>query len=296
MKDERVYVNESFVTASRASLSIFERGLNYGDGLFETMKAKDGRVLFLKDHLQRMKEGAAALGISTSMLKIKDVEGKIKRLLRANGLLHGDAYVRMTLTRGVQRSGVIPKRNTRPNLIIITAPLDAADIKGKQKRGVRAVILKTPPPAIPGIKTLCHLSSVLGRREAKRKGAFEGLFLNSRGRLTEGTATNLFIVDKGVLKTPPPSEGLLPGITRKKVLEAALRGGIRTAEAPLRKEDLEKAGEAFITNSILEIVPLLSVDGRTISDGTPGKITRRVQGLYAGLISLELVRRGAVVP
>ncbi len=287
MTEERVFINGRFVSASGASVSVFDRGFNYGDGLFETMKARGGRVLFLKDHLERMKHGARALGIPAGPLRQRDMEEKIKKLLQANGLLKGDAYVRVTLTRGMDTDGPLPRRGTAPTLVITARAIDAEKISRKQKRGIRAVTLETRPPSIPRAKTLNHLPSVLGRMEARRRGASEGLFVGPDGRLTEGTSTNLFLVFGGLLKTPPLSDGLLPGVTRKKVLDVAGAGGIRTVETTLFTSDLERCSEAFLTNSILDIVPLVRVDDKSIAGGRSGSVTKRIQRLYADLVSLE---------
>ena len=299
MKSEKVYINGRIVPSKLACVSVFDRGLNYADGVFETMKAKEGRVFLLKEHLKRLKRGAEILNIPSP--PFGEMEKAIKKLLKINNLSGKEANIKIIITRGEDMGGHLPQKKPKPTVIITARRLDTENIRRLQEKGVRAILLKgrfnSPsifnPPSVPPllkggkggfhegwlmgrIKSLNYLPNVLGKMEASKKGAYEGIFVQD-GKLLEGTSTNIFIVEKGVLKTPPVSSGILPGITRKTVIELAKKGNIPVKEAPVGAGELKKADEAFITNSIIEIVPLIRVDSFRIGSGKRGKITKLLQ-------------------
>lgn len=283
-----VYINGRMLPEVKACVSVFDRGLNYGDGLFETMKARNGYVYFMREHLGRLKEGAKAIGIPKKSIKPLEAgikNGAMERLLEMNGLLKGDAYLRITLTRGVDKGGHAPPGNIEPTVIITAKPLDALHIASHQRDGVRAVFIRGCRPAIPWIKTLNYLPNVMGKAEAEKRGAFEGIFTGKDSSIKEGTSTSVFIVTKGAIKTPPLEEGVLPGITRKTVIRLAQNKGIPIREAPLYVKDLLGSGEAFLTNSVLEVTPLIRVEDFAIGGGSPGPITRLIQRYYAALVT-----------
>ncbi len=290
MNTKKVYINGRFVPEGKACISVFDRGLNYGDGVFETMKSFQGDVIFLKEHLLRLKKGMRTLGIPLKSVKYfeEDIKkGALKKLLRANALSEGYAYLKIIVTRGIDMGGHAPLKATNPTVIIISRPLEMKTISGCQKKGVRVTLIRGLGRALPGIKTLNFLTSVLGKAEAKKRGAFEGIFVSEDSRLIEGTSTNLFIVKGRVLKTPSApttptvekdsSRGALPGIMRKTVIEIAKKKRIAVEEASIYAPEIESCDEAFLTNSILDVVPVLSVDSRPVGKGVPGRITRLIQ-------------------
>ncbi|HHL40644.1 MAG TPA: branched-chain amino acid aminotransferase [Deltaproteobacteria bacterium] len=288
------YVNGEMVPAEKAAVSVFDRGFLYGDGLFETMKAYDGRVFLFREHMERLRRGAVALGISTSPLK--GLRRAAAELMERNGLVRGEARLRVTLTRGVFDGGHGPVGRTRPTVVLTAGALDDGALSRLRRRGVRAVLASVPAPPLAAFKTLNYLPCVMAKAGARRAGAFEALFTTADGRLTEGTSTNLFIARDGTLLTPPPESGLLPGITRRAVMEMAGEAGISVVEADLRSRDLYEADEAMLTNSIIEVVPLVAVGDRPIGTGAPGDLTRLVQSLYSAALSRLASRRRAAAP
>ena len=280
-----VYINGRLVPGKKASVSVFDRGLNYGDGLFETMKAVEGKVEFLRDHVTRLKKGARFIGFPAGSLKALELDlkdGAIPKLLKANGLIGKTAYIRLTVTRGEDRDGHLPKK-TVPTVIITAKPIDEEAIARMRTFGVSATVIRGYGPALPGVKSLNYLPSVLGKAEAASKGADEGIFTAKDGSLKEGTSSNIFIVTHGSVRTPPvspgPGEGVLPGVMRQAVIRLLAKRGFAVAEAPVRLKDLLSCTEAFLTNSIWGAVPLLSVDGKKLGPGNPGAIVRLVQRL-----------------
>lgn len=278
------YINGKFVSEEKAVVSVFDRGLSYGDGLFETIRARDGRPLLFAGHIQRLKAGADAILIPKKALAplLQKIDDRlVSRLLKENGLTQGEAYVKIIVTRGVDRGGHLPARDIKPTVIMYTKPLEASFLKRVRSKGLKAALIRDYGPALPGIKTLNYITNILARIEADGLKADEGLFTTTRARVTEGTSTNLFIVLKGILRTPPLSgEGLLPGITRDAVIGVAKENGVIVAEGPVSVTELLMSEEAFLTNAILGIAPLTRVDKAPIGSGRSGPVTRRLQGLY----------------
>lgn len=294
-KKQYVYLNGRMVAGDRALVPVFDRGLLYGDALFETMSADGGRAVRRDEHMERLSKGARLLGIPEKSLDdlFKDVSaGAIERLLKKNGLNESAARVRITVTRGVYRCGYAqpPDEATIPTFFITAEPVDVKGIERVRTKGVKGTLIRGFAPALPGIKTTNFLPNVLGKAEAKSRGAFEGIFVDEKGVVSEGTATNLFIVKSGVVKTPalstgsasggPISRGVLPGVTRRAVIDVARKNRIRVREAQVTDKALTGADEAFLTSSVLGIVPLTQVDGRPIGAGVPGETTRLIQALY----------------
>ena len=287
MNEKKIYLGGRIVSYDRARLSVLDRGLNYGDGLFETIKATSGQAQYLDDHLDRLRRGALALGFSKKSIEplLNDISnGAIEKLLKANGLDIGakTACVKIVVTRGPSERGLLPPSPVKPSFIMTAGEVDEKAMARLRSKGVNAIISKGPCPALPGVKTLNCLPGVLARMEAKKAGAEEAIFTGPGMELLEATGANLFIVERGVLKTPPVNEdpygpGVLPGVTRKAVFALAGALGIRLMAQRLFKSDLERCAEAFLTNSVKGIVPLVQADGAPIGDGRPGPVTRALQ-------------------
>ncbi|HEX7406685.1 MAG TPA: aminotransferase class IV [Candidatus Binatia bacterium] len=282
-----VHLNGRLLAASRAQISVFDRGLLYGDGLFETLRAYKGSPFGLDEHLSRLQASASFLGIG---LPRQPWQKDIVALLRRNKLLDTDAWVRITVTRGVAAPTLLPPSRLHPTLIISAGPLHPTIAKA-QRRGARVALL---PFARHGVlvehKVLNYLPAVLGKVIAARHGAFEGLFVNADGLVTEGTTSNIFVWRHTQLLTPPPG-GVLPGLTRRLIMEAAVADGLRVTERPLTTHDLLDADEAFITSSLVEVVPIIAVDTRSIGNGQVGARTQRLQRLYRQMVDHALARR-----
>jgi branched-subunit amino acid aminotransferase/4-amino-4-deoxychorismate lyase len=274
-----VYLNGRFVAAGRAAVSAFDRGLLYGDGLFETVRAYRGAVFALEAHLERLHASAAWLGFEVPALEWRRIIGT---LLRRNRLVARDASVRITLTRGPGRPGLLPPPQIRPTVFMMAAPIDPAIVRAQQ-RGVPVVLLPFARAAtFAGHKLLDYVPAIRGRLIAQRAHAFEALYVDTNGRLSEGTTSNLFLVRRGQLLTPPldPAEGVLPGVTRRVVIELARVHGLAVRERHLRIADLESAHEVFCTSSLIEVMPIVRAGACRIATGRPGAITRSFQRWY----------------
>lgn len=292
MSQGYVFLNGRFVTAQRASVSVYDRGLLYGDGLFETMRAYHGKAFALDAHLDRLSGSAEVLGLPVPAY---DWRATIAELLRRNGLYRRDAWVRITLTRGPAEPNVLPPVPPRPTAIVMAKPVDPA-LAAKQRRGVTVALLPYSRHGfIPEHKTLNYLPAVVGKYLADRHGAHEGLFVRNDHFLTEGTGSSLFIVQGQSLWTTPIG-GILPGVTRRRVLELAERAGLRSLERELTTTDLLEGHEAFLTSSVAEIVPIVEVDQTRIGKGKPGPVTRQLQRLYRAEVKRESSKKGGRIP
>ena len=290
-----IYINGDLVREDKAVISVFDRGLNYGDGLFETVKAYGGRPAFLKEHLERLATGLQFMRIPRKPLKgfISDLrDGVIGELLKTNKLAGSEAYIKIIVTRGADSSGHALPKDLRPNVIIISKQLDVKAISLYQKNGVKASVIKGCSPAVPCFKTLNYLPNIIAKAEARWRGAFEGIFTAKDGSILEGTSSNVFIVKNGALKTPPInadfSTGILPGVTRGAVIGISKKSEISVKEMRTHVKDLYGCDEAFLTNSIIEVVPLVSVDGKRVGSGRPGPVTKRIQLAYSRAVSENL--------
>lgn len=283
-----VFLNGKFLPAGKASVSVFDRGFAYGDGIFETMRSYDGEIFALDLHLERLIEGAGIIGIPFKSNK-KYLSGCIKKLLELNDLIVGNAYIKLTITRGVDYGGLMPSAELKPTIAIITKSLDVKIHKNFQQKGMGAVFLPYKR-SIPYIKSLNLLPNVLGLLQAKKTMAQEGIFTDGN-KILEGAITNIFISDGKTIKTPPLSDGILPGITRKLVIELAKKQGIRVTETSLTKNELLRSKEAFLTNSIIEIAPLLKMEGKLTSNGKVGALTRMLQQAYRDMVLKRFKRQ-----
>jgi branched-chain amino acid aminotransferase len=276
MRRTFVHLNGRIVPSTRACISVFDRGLLYSDGVFETIRAYHGLPFALREHLQRLRTSAEFLGIR---LPPSAWPRTISALLRRNRLIDTDAWVRITVTRGAATPTLIPPVRITPTVLLTAGPIDTS-IATIQSSGVRVTLL---PFARHGFlsehKVLDYLPAVLGKTIAARHHAFEGLYVDELGRITEGTTSNLFVWRRRQLLTPPLA-GILPGVTRRLVMRTATTAGLCVRERPLFAADLGNADEAFITSSLAEVVPITDVDGRAIGNGQIGPKTRQLQALY----------------
>lgn len=284
-----VHVNGRVVPTLRARISVFDRGLLYGDGVFETLRAYHGRTFALDQHLARMRASLGLLGMAFPRCPW---QRHIDALLKGNGLLRTDAWVRITVTRGVGAPGVLPPARLQATLIISAGRLEPSIAKS-QRDGVRVTLL---PFARHGVlaehKVLAYLPGVLGKVIAARHGAFEGLFVDSDGYVTEGTTTNVFIRHGKQLFTPPTA-GILPGVTRRLVIEVAVADGVPVRERPLTAKEVLAADEAFLTSSVAEVVPITAVDNHAIGESRVGPGTMRLQHLYRQMVDQATRKHGA---
>ena len=284
-----VYLNGRIVPGARAAVSVFDRGLLYGDGLFDTVRVYRGVPFAWREHMKRLTMSAGFLGIRVPRAAWQT---DIATLLHRNRLTDTDAWLRITVTRGVGVPGLVPSARMTPTVIMTCGAVDPS-LAHLQEAGVTVALL---PFARHGFlaehKVLNYLPAVLGKTIALRHHAFEGLYVNDDGQITEGTTTNLFVWRRRRLVTPP-TVGALPGITRQVVMHAAAAAGIDVRERPVTAQDLRDADEAYLTSSIAEVVPIVGVDTQPVGDGEVGQHTRRMQALYRQCVERARRRRPA---
>jgi len=277
----RVVVLDGTATApEHALVSVFDRGFLYGDAVFEVLRTYGGRPFALPEHLARLRRSAEKVFIRLPVDEAK-LAREIEAALRVAG--NEESYVRVIVTRGAGPLSLDPTTATRPLRVVIVEPVvppgrDVYDA-GIALASVRAH-RATDNTAAAGAKVTNYLPNLLALREAKERGAQEALIVDDRGRALEGATSNVFIVERGRVSTPPASAGILVGITRAHVLAAAEALGIPTEERALPLEDVLHADEVFITSSIREIVPVVRVDDRVVADGKPGPITRALHRAF----------------
>jgi len=283
----KIFLNGSFVNLSQAKISVFDRGFLYGDGLFETMRAYSGEVFRLGDHLERLFRSAKEIELSFSYSR-KELKNIIKRILKINNL--SDAYIRLTLSRGVSEPRLISELKSSPTLVIMARKFNPLS-PSEYRKGWRATIVETrqnQASPVSRLKSLNFLNNILARKEAKARRVDEGILLNTLGDVTEASTSNIFLVRRGIVITPREESGLLPGITRGVVLELATSLGFKVFDRRVSPDELMGADEAFLTNSLIEVMPLVEIDGRRIGKGKPGPVTQRIHKAYQAIVKKEI--------
>ncbi|TAK10262.1 MAG: branched-chain amino acid aminotransferase [Candidatus Manganitrophaceae bacterium] len=274
-----IYLQDRFVPKEAAKVSVFDHGFLYGDGLFETLRAYDGVIFRLRRHLERLAQSARRLELSLPPLP--ELETILYDTLNRNALR--DALLRLTLTRGEGETGLDPALCAKPTLVVTARPFTGYP-PGDYLKGISAAIVQVrrcaPATLDPAMKSTSFLNNIIAKLEAKKQGAFEGLFLNMEGYLCEGTISNLFWVRGGKLETPSPEAGLLEGITREVVIALARKKGLSVEEGFYKPDMLMEAEEAFLTNSGFELMPLTRVNGESIGRDHPGPITGRLHEAF----------------
>lgn len=291
MQTGRVSIDGVVVTSADARVSVFDRGFLYGDSVFEVFRTYEGVPFAEREHLERLARSAERLMIPMPVPP-EVLSSEVRATLAAAGA--GPWYVRVIVTRGTGPLTYDPSTATEPVRVIIVAPLIVPPPEFYE-RGVAVALMRasrpTDDPRAAGAKASNYLANLLAVHEAKQKGAQEALVLGKGGQILEGASSNVFIVRQGKVSTPEPQPGILVGITRAAVLRAAAEEGIRVEEAEIRPEDLFEADEAFITSSIREVMPVTAAEGRTIGQGVPGPVTKRLHRGYLRLVA-ENTRAG----
>ena len=283
----KVNLNGELVEQSEAKVSVFDHGLLYGDGVFEGIRSYDGKVFRLEQHLERLYNSAHSIALDI-LLSMEEYEEEILRTLRANQLR--DAYIRAVVTRGVGDLGLSPFKCPKSSYFIITDKIELypEEFYRNGLETITSSVRRNIPEAVdPQIKSLNYLNNILAHLEACGAGVLEAIMLNSDGYVVEGSADNIFIVQNGVLKTPPTYLGALPGITRGAILELSEKIGIKKEVTPFTKHDVYIAEECFFTGTGAEVVPVVKVDGRLVGSGKPGKITDKLREAFIELTKQE---------
>ncbi|MBC7953251.1 MAG: aminotransferase class IV [Rhodospirillaceae bacterium] len=273
------YWNGQFVPKEAIAVSPDDRGFLFADGLYEVVRAYEGRFFRMAEHLTRLTDGASAIRLDRT--DFAELEAVGERLLNENGLESGDATFYIQVTRGVAaRTHAFPPAGTPPTVFATVKRFTPTP--SKQDHGVKAITLPDERWLHCSIKTTALTWNVLSNQRAKEAGAEEAVFFRN-GHLTEGTHTNVMAVVDGVLVTPPLNNLILPGVTRKAVLELAAADGIDFAERNLTREEFDDASEIVIIGTTMEITPVIEVEDRLVGIGEPGPVTRRLQSLFRQL-------------
>ena len=287
MVEEIVYLNGALFPRSQARISPFDHGFLYGYGLYETMRAYSGRFFRLEQHLARLAHSAEMLGLSSGLAQY-DLEKAVYDTLAANGLQ--DARVRLTVSAGEGDMIPDPRTCVGPTVLVMAKALvpQPAEVYQRGFKAMISSIRQNSQSPLAQIKSANNLNNILAKSEARAAGFDDALFLNEQGFLAEASSSNIFIISQGILTTPSLESGALGGITRQVVLELAASLGIAVKEEnALTVEALLQADEAFLTNSIIEIMPLTEVDGQPVGSGVPGRMTQRLMAAYKDLVAKE---------
>jgi len=283
-REPLVYINGELVPKSQAKISVFDHGFLYGDGVFESVLVSNGVAFKLKEHIDRLYDSAKVLCIEIPMSKEEMIK-TVADVVRANGFK--DAYVRLIVTRGVGDLGLDPRKCQKPTIIIIVDKIKLYD-EGALSKGLTAIISSVRRDRVDAttheVKSMNYLNNILAKLEANAVGADEAIMLDDRGFVSEGTADNIFIVKDGVIYTPPRTCGILPGITRTRVMKLAEELGYKVVEKDITPAEVLTADEVFLTGTAAGIVPVTKIAGRVVGDGKPGPITRKLMERFSKLL------------
>ena len=283
-KELLVYIDGEYYPKSQAKISVYDHGLLYGDGVFEGIRAYNGVVFKLKEHIDRLYRSAHAIMLQIPMTK-EEMINTVLETLRKNNLR--DAYIRLVVTRGVGDLGLDPRKCSKPTIIVITDTIVLHKSEAKEK-GITAMLtwVKRDPVDATSheIKSLNYLNSILAKIEANISGVDEAICLDKNGFVCEGVAENIFIVKNGRIYTPPSYTGALPGITAEAVKELARNLGYEVIEKNITPYELFTADEVFFTGTAAEIVPVREINKRQIGNGKPGPITKRLMEEFSKLV------------
>ncbi len=280
-----VYLNGEFVPMELALIPVEDRGFMFGDGIYEGVRAIDGRLFEWAAHAARMVEGLAGLRIEFGADRVSALRGVCERLLRDNGLSESEAFLYLEVTRGAApRSHHFPPSLTRPTVLAMASELTVP--QDMRTQGVKCITFPDMRWTRCDWKTVNLVGSVLARQAAVEAGAYEAVLLRD-GVVTEGAATSLFAVTGGTVRTHPLSHRILPGVTRKVVAELARKIGIPLREEAVTQPELTRVDELFLCGTSTDVTPVVTLDGKPVGDGKPGPITKQLQAaLNARLYSV----------
>lgn len=280
----RVSIDGVIHDEKTAVVPVFDRGFLYGDSVFETLRTSGGKPVDGARHLERLARSAASLGFAPTPTEV--VARELDAALAAAA--HPESYVRVMLTRGEGPAGLDPALVGAPRRVIIVQPLHlpAPEVYERGVRAVVAALERVSARALdPSVKSGNYLNSILAVAEARARGADEAILCNPAGAIAEAAAANVFVVRAGRVQTPPLTAGILPGITRRRVLELCAQAGLAADEVDLAPEALRGADEAFLTSSIRGLVPVTTVDDRAVGSGRPGPVTLELRRRYDAFLA-----------
>ena len=276
----KVWIDGKLYDKDDAKVSVYDHGLLYGDGVFEGIRVYSGRVFRAADHLTRLFDSAKAIRLTIPYTR-DEVQAAMEQTIKANNFT--DCYIRLVVTRGAGYLGLNPNKCPRATMIVITDTIELYP-KEMYEKGMAVItssVIRNHPNAMsPRIKSLNYLNNILAKIEAIDAGVPEAIMLNQEGNVAECTGDNIFIVRGGTVYTPGTADGILEGITRQVILELCARLNIPCVEKTLQRHDLYIAEECFLTGSAAEVVPVTKIDGRSIANGSPGPVTKRIMDAF----------------
>jgi len=279
-----IYLNDRFVTEQEAVVSVFDHGFLYGDGVYETLRSYGDRIFMRDQHLARLRRSADAIGLTIPVSQ-EHWPSLLHQAMARNevGNSRSDAYLRVTVSRGIGDIGLDPGLCRMPTVVVITKDLIPPS-EEIYRKGVSLIVAKTrrnlPDALDPQIKATNFLNNILAKREAIAAGAFDSLLLNWKSDVAECTVSNLFFVSRERLHTPALECGILDGITRHIILTLANESGVPVEEGQYGVDLLRQADECFLTNTSMEVMPVTTLDERPIGSGQPGPLTRTLHQIF----------------
>jgi branched-chain amino acid aminotransferase len=281
-----IYLDGKFVPREAAKISVFDHGFLYGDGVFEGIRAYNGRVFRLEEHLDRLYDSAKTIDLQVPVSKAEFGE-IVLETLRKNNLR--EAYIRPIVSRGVGDLGLDPRKCPKPTIVVIAVEWGAmyGDLYEKGLKAITVSVRRNPAQALPpNVKSLNYLNNIFAKIEANYKGGDEAIFFDTNGYISEGSGDNIFVVKNGEIITPPTLNNLR-GITRVVALEIAASLGITVKEQNLGYYDMYSADEVFVTGTAAEVGPIVLIDGRSIGSGRPGPVTRQLMAAFKAVTERE---------
>jgi branched-chain amino acid aminotransferase len=272
----KVWIDGKLYDKDDAKVSVYDHGLLYGDGVFEGIRVYGGRIFECDAHVERLFASAKAIRLNVPLAPAQ-ICAAMEETVRANAFR--DCYIRLVVTRGVGYLGLNPNKCPTPTVIVIADTIDMypREMYEQGMAVITATVIRNHPNALsPRIKSLNYLNNILAKIEAVDAGVPEAIMLNHEGNVAECTGDNIFILRGGVVLTPGTADGILEGITRKVIIELCHKLGVPCFEKTLQRHDLYIADECFLTGSAAEVIPVTKIDGRTIGNGEPGPVTRKL--------------------
>lgn len=268
----KIWINNKFYSSDKAKISVFDRGFMYGDGAFETMRSYAGAVFKIDDHLRRLFSSLNGLKIRSPYSK-RHLRKSIYECLKINNLQ--SAYIKIAITRGEGRFGLGHRDIFIPNVVIVAKGFEGYPDRMFAK-GISAKItgLHNERSILSGIKSLNYLAFIMARLNAKQDGFDDAILMNTRGNITEGATSNIFLITGKTLITPSLDSGALPGITRNVIIDIAKRLNIPVKEKAVSRNELLRADEVFFTSSLAEVMPVTRIDSKCVGSGRPGEYTK----------------------
>lgn len=283
-----VYLNGNFVALGDAKVSILDRGFCYGDALFETMRAYSGKIFHLDLHLERLEQGAQNIFLKIPMSR-KELEKILYQTLEKNEC--PNAVIRLTLTRGEGILGKLWQTDTTPNLSILVRSHSSSPVEWFSN-GVPVSLIPNSASRFGNlekqIKSANYLNHILARKQAEDLNSVDGIMINDRGQVCDGTSSNVFLVKEGIMSTPSINGYVLEGVTRKVVLTLAGLVGVMCQERVIHADEVLQSDEMFLTNTGWEILPVTRVDGKMIGSGQPGPVTEMLRREFRKSVDAEI--------